>query len=358
MPPAATLPGEELRDAAGFPALILFRKGASGQPLVVFVTGGGVLARIAYGPGGAPPTAFLAHWLVAAGYSFLGVSYPLGNAVFPGTHPEFSVQDWAAQTAELAAAVVDEQGLARRVVVLGWSMAGRIAGPLNLRLQERGLAVELFVAIAATPPVPNLLPGLDHLRPTASGLADASASFLPWLLQCLHVQNELSGAELISDARFLADYAGAFPVNLAATALRYRDGRFVPDQDADCADTGVWDYASFPALAVMTHDSVVDARHALSDRANWSLHMTQSLGARRLWGGGVNLAKLPATSFAALCDLMSSVPERLSARIPGTHLFFVGEVGARATVHALDELRARERELNATLDRLLDPATS
>ena len=358
MPPAVIYPGEELRVAAGFPALILFRKGEPGQPLVVFVTGGGVLARIAYGHDGAPPTAFLAHWLVDAGYSFLGVSYPLGNAIFAQAYPEFSVQDWAEQTAELVAAAVAAHGLARRVMVLGWSMAGRIAGPLNRRLVERGLAIELFVVTAATPPLPNLLPALDHLQPTAAGLADAGASFLPWLLLCLHVQNEVSGTELISDARFLTEYAGDFPVNLAATALRYRDGRFVSDQDADCADTGMWGYVRFPALAVMTHTSVVDARHALPDCANWSLHMIQSLGARRLWATGVDLAKLPAAAFARLTELVGAAPEQLRTRVPGTHLFFFGEAGARATVLALDQLRARERELNASLDQLLAHAES
>ena len=224
MPPAAIYPGEELRVAAGFPVLSQFRKGDPGQPLVVFVTGGGVLARIAYGHEGARPAGFL--------------------------------------------------------------------------------------------------------------------------------------AQLISDARFLSDYAGDFPVNLAATALRYRAGRFVMDADADCADTGVWDYAGFPALAMLTHNSAVDARHALSDRANWSLHIVQSLGARRLWAARDDLAKLPVDRFAQLSEIVAAAPERLSARVPDTHLFFVGEGGARATVQALDELRSRERELSATLDRLLGRTAS
>jgi hypothetical protein len=76
-------PGEELRTAAGFPALVRFARGAPGSPLVVFVTGGGVLARIAYGHAGARPADFLAHWLRQAGYACLAVSYPLGHPVFP-----------------------------------------------------------------------------------------------------------------------------------------------------------------------------------------------------------------------------------------------------------------------------------
>jgi hypothetical protein len=42
---------EETLTAADFPALTLRRAGRGDRPLVVFVTGGGVLARIAYGFG-------------------------------------------------------------------------------------------------------------------------------------------------------------------------------------------------------------------------------------------------------------------------------------------------------------------
>ena len=356
MPEGALYAGEELRVAAGFPALTCLRPGRPDRPLVVFVTGGGVLARIAYGHEGAPPADFLAHWLVAAGYSFLGVSYPLGNAVFAQTYPDFTVQDWAAQTAELTETAIEAHGLERRVLVLGWSMAGRIAGPLQRRMQERGLALELFVAMAATPAVPGLLPVLHQLRPAASGLADAGGSFVAWLQRCLQAQNALAGRVLIPDQRFLTEYIGDYPVNLAATALRYRAGRFVLDPQADEADTGVWDYPGFPALAVLTHNSSIDARHALTDRANWSLHLTQSLAARQLWRAADDLTKLSRAEFARLLDRVGSAPDLLSMRVQGSHLFFVGEAGAKATVDALETLRERASALDASLAQLLGRA--
>src|SRR5690348_7393484 len=117
--------GEELCTAGGFPALIHFRGGTPGRPLVVFVTGGGVLARIAYGHGDARPEDFLVHWLHRAGYSSFATSYPLGHPVFPQAYPAFTVRDWAAQTAELARSVVSEHGLSSNILVLAWSMAGR-----------------------------------------------------------------------------------------------------------------------------------------------------------------------------------------------------------------------------------------
>ncbi len=161
---------------------------------------------------------------------------------------------------------------------------------------------------------------------------------------------------MISDRLFLTEYVGDYPVNLAATALRYRGGQFVLDRQADEADTGVWDYAGFPALAVLTHDSALDARHALTDRANWSLHLTQSLAARLVWPAADELEKLPRAEFARLLERIASAPGLLSMRVRGSHLFFVGEAGAKATADALETLHERACALEASLVQLLGRA--
>jgi hypothetical protein len=176
-------------------------------------------------------------------------------------------------------------------------MAGRIAGPLQQRMAKHGLTIDLLVAMAATPPVPGLAPALDQLRPAALGLADGRVSFVPWLLRCLQVQNDLAGRVVISDQQFLTEYIGDFPVNLAATPLRHVRGRFVADPLTNQTDTVSWDYAVFPPLAMLTHDSVLDVRHALADQANWSPHLVQSLGARHVWPASEALAKLPRSDF-------------------------------------------------------------
>ena len=68
--------------------------------------------------------------------------------------------DWGEQSAEIVARHVKAHDLPARVVVLGWSMAGRIAQPIAASLRKRGIEIELFVAMAAATALPNLLPGL------------------------------------------------------------------------------------------------------------------------------------------------------------------------------------------------------
>ena len=260
-------PGEEIRIGAGYPALVKFAQGAPGQPLVTFVTGGGVLARVAYGHRDGRPEDFLAHWLRRDGYPFLAISYPIDHPVFDAPFPAFSVRDWGEQTADVIEQIVIEAGLPRVALVLAWSMAGRIAEPLNAALTRRGVAIELLAAMSASTALPGLLPALDQLKSSAKGLAQVEGSFVDWLIGCLHDQNALAGRTLIDDEAFRKEFTGDLPVNLAATALRYRNGAFVADPLADADDIGATRYGDFPPLALITHASPRDPRHALGDRA-------------------------------------------------------------------------------------------
>ncbi len=104
-------------------------------------------------------------WLKKAGFPTLAPTYPLGTAPFQQAWPAFTVTDWAEQSAETVARYQKAHALPANVVVLGWSMAGRIAVPLAEALRRRGLGIELFVAMAATPGLPNLLPGFSRARP-------------------------------------------------------------------------------------------------------------------------------------------------------------------------------------------------
>src|ERR1700679_3845114 len=235
-----------METGAGFPALVRFEKNEAGAPLAVFITGGGVFARIAYGhPGGRPPD-FLCHWLNEAGYSTLALTYPLGVSPLAPTCPTFTVTDWAEQTAEIIARYTQIEGLPTKVVVLAWSMAGRIAAPLTTAMRRRGVDIELFVAMSASPGLPNLLPGFASLAPDASGLARVEGAFLDGLLACLKAQNEENGRSAISAEQFLKEYTGPFPIALAAAGMRLRDGRFVRAPLEDQHDTAVFDFASYP----------------------------------------------------------------------------------------------------------------
>jgi hypothetical protein len=345
--------GEQIRVGAGYPALTNFAPGEPGRPLVVFVTGGGVLARIAYGFPGGRPEDFLAYWLSRAGYPFLAISYPIDNPVFDSPYPAFSVRDWGEQTAEIIEQVVAAAGLPRTALVLAWSMAGRIAEPLNAALKQRGIAIELFVAMSASTALPGLLPGLDQLKPSSKGLARVDGDFVDWLLACLHDQNARAGRTLIDDETFRKRFTGDLPVNLAATALRYRDGAFDADPPADADDVGAVRYSSFPPLALITHASPLDFRHALTDRATWGFYITQTLCERRLWPRAAEFAALPPERWRRIVELVNGAPGALGATVSGNHLFFVGEPGARETVAAIDALRAQAERLEAALDGAL-----
>ena len=80
---------------------------------------------------------------------------------------------------------------------------------------------------------------------------------------------------------------GDFPVGLAASAMRYRDGAFVSDPAGDAREVGTARSRAFPPLALMTHASPINTRHALTDRSTWGVHITQqTLRSSRFLAGG------------------------------------------------------------------------
>ena len=269
-------PGESIIEVGGYPALVRFEPGRAGSSLVVFITGGGVLARIAYGHPGGRACDFLAYWLHQEGFASLALSYPMGNAVFDRAYPDFSVVDWGEQSAEIIALHVKAHELPRRVIVMGWSMAGRIVEPITAALHQRDIEVELFVAMAASTPLPNLLPALSAMRPAASGLASVAGAYAEVLLANLQEQSRDAGHVILDPVIFSTQFMGDYPVRLSASAMRYNNGTFIPDPLGDQHQTGAWRYSALPPLALMTHEAKLDARHALMDRATWGFYITQS----------------------------------------------------------------------------------
>ncbi|MFZ1428504.1 MAG: hypothetical protein WAS21_17225 [Geminicoccaceae bacterium] len=348
-------PGEELTEAAGYPALVRFEPGRPELPVVVFVTGGGVLGRISYGPPGGGAADFLCHWLHEEGFSSLVLSYPIDNkGVFDAAFPQFSITNWAEQSAQIVARYVDSNGLPANAIVLGWSMAGRIAEPLHAALRRKGKGIELFVAMAGASALPNTLPGLDGLKPAASGLAAIEGAYLDWLLQCLADQNRAAGHVVLDADEFTREMTGDFPVGLAASAMRYRNGTFVPDPASDANEVGTAQYAAFPPLALMTHASAVDARHALTDRSTWGVYVTQQICEGLVFSQAHKLAALPSEKWALLVEHVGHAAQRLSATLPGNHMFFLGENGARRTVQMLKLLRQTAVDVAGQISRLMD----
>ena len=345
---------ETVEAGSGFPALVRFEKNEAGAPLAVFITGGGVFARIAYGHPEGRPSDFLCHWLKEAGYSTLALTYPLGAPSFGQAWPTFTVNDWAEQSAEIVARYRQIDGLPTNVVVLAWSMAGRIAAPLAKAMRRRGVDIELFVAMAASPGLPNLLPGFASLAADTSGLARVEGAFLEGLLACLQAQNEENGRAAISHERFLQEYIGPFPIALAAAGMRFRDGHFIRAPFEDQDETAVFDFASYPPIAVLTHASALDARHALTDRAIWGMLIAKSLSEARILARVGNIAEVSPSSWSRARDLVVGASERLTVTLPGNHLFFVGEAGAARTVEAVANLRVEAAAIARECDEIVE----
>ena len=352
---AMLYPREELTEAAGYPALVRFEPGRPDLPVVVFVTGGGVLGRIAYGPPGGRAADFLCHWLHEEGFASLVLSYPIDNrGVFDAVYPQFSITDWAEQSAQIIARYVDRHGLPANAIVLGWSMAGRIAQPLQAALQRKGKGIELFVAMAGASALPNTLPGLDQLKPAASGLAAIKGAYLDWLLQCLANANLAAGHPVLDADGFTREMTGDFPVGLAASAMRYANGAFVPDPAGDAREVGTAQYRAFPPLALMTHASALDARHALTDRSTWGVYITQQICEALVFPRADKLAALAPEKWVLLVEHVSDAAQRLSATLPGSHMFFLGENGARRTVQTLKHLRQTAADVAGEISRLME----
>jgi pimeloyl-ACP methyl ester carboxylesterase len=353
--PARAFEGEQVTEAAGFPALVKFIPGDPQRPLVVFIPGAHNTARIAYGGHeGGREEDFLAYWLVKQGYNFLGISYPIAtkNPVMDDAFPNYGARDWGRQAADLAKQTIDEHHLTNRIIVLGWSMGGRIAEPVSEFAKADGLDLLFFAALSATPGVTGLVDMNASFKITPDGYADRSNIYRGFLRQ-IALQNAMNGHTIIDDQSYLTDYVGDMPVNLEGYGLHYREGKFVRDFWADESEFRVYDYRDLPLVAVLMPSEPIDARHALTDRANWGL-----LIANKLWAdidaAKVDLTKLPRERWAALVELVRNAPDRLSIEMNGSHFFFLGEAGARETAQAIATMESRVTELKEQLARLLD----
>jgi hypothetical protein len=354
--PAQAFEGEEVMTGGGYPALVKFIPGDADQALVIFVPGAHHTARIAYGGhDGARDEDFLAHWLVEEGYNFLGISYPIAtrNPVMKEAHPEFTAQDWGRQAAEIASRVIDEHGLSNRVIVIGWSMGGKIVQPVSGAAEDAGLDLDFYLSFAATPPVTGAISMDAEIAMAASGYADRSDLYDGWLEQLADNNADNEGRTIIDERTYLADYVGDMSINLQGYGLRYRDDEFVRDHWADVEDFKSYDFASLPTIAMIMPNEVADGRHALTDQANWGLFLTNKITHGDIGGNKVDLDALPEERWFALIDLVRAAPERLSVESNGNHFFFVGEAGARETARAVRTLEHRVHAFEAELEDLI-----
>lgn len=341
--------GEKIEMAAGFPAITRFFPGDLSKPLIVFVPGAHHTARVAYGGhDGARSDDFLAHWLQQAGYNFLAVSYPIDTAIggMETTHPDFMIRDWGKQTAKLARQYTDSAGLSGEVIVMAWSMGGKIAQSVHEAMREEGLDLEFYTSVTATAPLPGLIALTRELPMLDSGLADRRGNFEGWFNQ-VAANSKAEGHEIVSKEVFTTQYQGDIPVNIQGYSQVYRDGAYEIDQLAYQDDAKPFEYKDFPLVAMIIPNGRGDRRHALTDQATWSMYNANTVYNSWLTANKVDVNNLNDPSWNGLLDLTRSLDERLSQTVDGNHFFFIGKSGAKATAEALIALEAEVTAVKA-----------
>ena len=348
--PSGRLPlysGEVFDTIAGFPTIYHYQPGddlearEQPKPLIVCVTGGLHLARVFYGGHkGSEPSNFLTYWLKKLGFGVLSLSYPLDtdSGIMPLTAAEFRIQDWGRQAAMTTKKVIDENSLTTQsVVLISWSMGGRMVVPFNISAKELGLEVQQYISFAATP-------GISSIRPLPSGITCSSAGYFHvpphvnvFCQQLDEMENLNGGREAIPRDLYMREYIGGTPVNLIGLRLKYDGtGNFIQDEVTHEEDTKVLDVASFPLITAIYPTSILDASHALADKASWGFLLTYKLETMIGKQGLLNLKGTP--KWQQVLDLVHAAPGRLFVPVAGNHFFFVGEKSAREIADVVAKL--------------------
>lgn len=348
--------GEHLDTVAGFPTLYAFSPANHDNPLMVFIPGGGHNARISYGghPGSRSED-FLAHWLNKLGYGLLAISYPLQSQpdeIMAATSPEFRIRDWGLQAAEVTKTVIERHGLSPKVVLVAWSMGGRVVVPYTQAAKARGLTVELFVSLAATPGLAASRPNPPGIKMTSEGYA--ALDRMPELfLSQVREQNILESRVIIPDDVYLRDYYGCTPVGLLGFGMSYSpECGFVEDRYTSTEDADANNFRQWPLISALHGDSILDGRHVLADKATWGFMQVQQLVSTVEDRG---YRSLNPERWEEVVKLVHSRPENMCRQIHGNHFFFLGEQGARETAAAIVEQLKEARIFMSTLDTLLVP---
>ncbi|KAJ6003511.1 hypothetical protein N7451_006058 [Penicillium sp. IBT 35674x] len=340
-------PGEILDTVADFPTLYQYQPArqtaadATPKPLIVCVPGGLHLARVFYGGhAGSKPTDFLAHWLSGLGYGVLSLSYPLETepAIMPMTGANYRIKDWGEQAAKTTAKIISQHDLpTRSVVLISWSMGGRMVVPFNTAAKQLGLEVIQYISFAATP-------GFSSIRPLPPGISCSPTGYfhVPSHLgvfwqQLSEMQGLNGGREIVPKEVYLREYVGGTPINLIGLRLKYDgQGSFIQDEVPHEEDSRVLDVANFPLISALFPTSSLDGSHALADRASWGFLLTYKLESM-IGQQGIRRAQ-EASKWQQLMDLIHSAPQRLCIPVAGDHFFFVGEHSARNIASKVDEL--------------------
>lgn len=355
---------EQVLQIEGIPLLSYQRVAPNDKPVVLFLTGGGVLARIAYGHAEADPRDFLDHWLAERGWSLIAPSYPSDHDVFTRAVPDLTLSGWA----QAVAALVDHavpQCSRRPLVVAGWSMGGKAAFAVSRELKRRGRTIECFVSLAATPPFPRL----DSTMSPPQGLTDEGLWNFEsigrdgvkrekrWLADLAQI-GEVEGRPVMSAAVFRRNYRCNVPPGLWGPEVEpFFSSRNHPDVATDLREASSFSGSDYPLCVSMIPTAAIDYRHALADEVTWGQVTIQSLINNYL-PGMHSIESLPGDDWVRLREEIVASPRRLSRYVRGGHFFFVGSHGARATVDHLADLVNEARELERLVRSFAEKANT
>ncbi|WP_152454707.1 hypothetical protein [Microbulbifer sp. THAF38] len=332
--------GEVMSITAGFPVLYRYIAADKSKPLMVFVPGNSHLARIFYGCPEAREEDFIGYWVHRSGHPFLAISFPIANMAFDGYYPNFTIADWGKQVAEVIDKIVSENSLQREVIVCGWSMGCKIAGALGKEAIGKSFSIVMFVAMSGDPAVPGFLPkaNAENITMTPEGLANRE-SLYPWFFQALEDQSTYNGHSILPRDIYRERILGATPVALICTGLMYRHGHFEEDLLKTIQSANTFGYEDYPFPVVIHGNLICDAENILLNNSNWAFIRDRVL--IRMLVGKEGLETLKPSQWESLQLFVRSSGNHFSVMVPGNHFFFVGAIGARATVEKILMLQKR-----------------
>ncbi|KAK4943268.1 hypothetical protein LTR10_017111 [Elasticomyces elasticus] len=370
------------------PTLNLGGEPQQSLPLVVLIPGGAHNGRIYYGGHeGHSACDYLAHWLSQLGFPVLAISYPLESEpeLMPPVSPALRIHTWGRQAASITRSVVDAtlSLRGREILLVGWSMGGRIVAPYTEAVMKYGLRVGLFVSLAATPGVAGLRPPPPGITQTRHGYATCAGLFELFVRQI---------RDIIPTEVFRAEYYGHTPVSLHGWRLSHHaaTGRLVQDHWQSEADAtpSTDDFSLLPWMAAVVGTESLDARHVLIDRTAWEYMNVQRLTSiwekrhelLREWrlkletepssytnsAPGSSSSQLEnsvchndsmsgkaGTLWDAYSSFVLNMPGALTCTVSGNHYFFLGAKGAQKTAYSIAELWTKRCTLEVELWNIL-----
>ena len=328
--------GESIEQAAGYPAIYRFIAGDKSKPLLVFVPGAHHSARVFYGGhSGYKAEDFIAHWVNQKGYNFLALSYPiaLSDPAIETNHPDYMIRDWGQQVALLTGKTLQQHDLPNRVIVVTWSMGGKIAQSVYEAMQAQNIHLDFLVALTATPPIPGMIALSREYPMLESGYADRRKNYNGWFKQVVE-QGESEGHEIIPESLYRAQYVGDIAINLQGYGQQFRNGQYVMDPLAVQQDAQAFNFANFPLVAVIAPNGRGDRRHAIVDQASWAIYNANTIYKRYITANKIDVFALSDMQWQGVLELSRNIDDRLFASVDGNHFFFIGQSGAQMLLNS------------------------